>query len=142
MKCRLARGVCGLLLIAGLGGCRDPDPQLEQLAAQVTHEQAQQNERIAESARALAEGSQQLVSADAQARRELIDLQQALRHDQTEIARQRDALEAERQAIARQRRTDSAIGSSVVFAVWLLAGLSPLVLAAMALLVAHEMGEN
>jgi hypothetical protein len=107
---------------------------LGQLAAQIAYDQGQQNQRIAESSRNLAEGSRQLVAADAQARRELIDLQQALRHDQTEIARQRDALEGERQSIARQRRTDSAIGSSVEFAGWLLASLSPLVLAAMALL--------
>jgi len=134
MKCRLAISVCGVALVVSLVGCRDPDPQLGQLASQVTHEQAQQNQRIAEGSRAIAQGSQELVTADAQARRDLIELQQGLRHDQTDVARQRDALEAERQAVARERRTDSTIRSGLVLFGLILACLAPLVLAGFSLL--------
>lgn len=67
-------------------------------------------------------------------RRRLIDLQHSLRQDQAEIGQHRDALEAERKAIASERRTDSAIGSGLVILGLILACLSPLVLAGISLL--------
>jgi len=133
MKCHLVVSVCGAALVASLAGCQDPDPRLGQLASEAMHEQGQQNQRIAEGSRAIAEGGRQLVAADAQARRELIDLQQGLRQDQTEVARQRDTLEAERKSVARERRTDSAIRSSLLLGGLILACLAPLVLAGFAL---------
>lgn len=126
--------IVGTLVLAGLGGCSDPDIRLGELASQVTHEQAEQNQRIAEGSQAIAQGSQHLVEADAQARRELIDLQHSLRQDQVDIGQHRDALEAERKAIAGQRRTESAVASGMVIIGVFLACLSPLILAGISLL--------
>jgi len=123
----------GTLVLAGLGVCSDPDTRLGDLAVQVTHDQAEQNQRIAEGSKALAQGSQHLVEADAQARRELIDLQHSLRQDQAEIGQSRDVLEAERKAIASQRRIESAVASGLVIFGVILACISPLILAALCL---------
>jgi len=134
MQCHLVVSVCGAALVAGLAGCRDPDPRLGQLASQVTHEQAQHNQRIAEGSRAIAAGSQQLVAADAQARRELIDLQQGLRHDQTEVARQRHALGGG--TAGNRARSPNGRGDPVQSGArgLILACLAPLVFAGLALL--------
>ena len=126
------------LVIMGLAvslqvGCSS-DGRLADFAEQVTHEQAAQNERMAEATQSIAQGSQQLVKADAQSRGELIDLQHSLRHDQAEIGRQRDALEAERIEIAQDRLTDSQVSSSLMALAVILAALAPLVLAGISLL--------
>jgi hypothetical protein len=123
------------IALVGLVGCGDGEAdRLADLASQVTHEQAQQNQRLADASKAIAQGSQQLVDADADARRDVIKLQQDLRHDQAEIGHYRDALEAERKAIAWERKTESAIGSGLVVLGLLLACLAPLVLAGIALI--------
>ena len=88
---------------------------------------------MADASKAIAQGSKQLVDADADARREVIKLQLDLRHDQAAIGQQRDALEAERKAISRERITDSAIGSGLVVFGFVLACLAPLVLAGISL---------
>ena len=91
MKRLLVLGAVGAAL-AALPGCAEPDGRVADMAQQVTHEQAQQNQRIAEGSKAVAEGSQQLVEHDAKARRELVGLQQDLRKDQAEIDRYWDKL--------------------------------------------------
>ena len=95
-----------------LSGCSN-EGRLADLAEQVTHEQAAQNQRMADSTQAVAKGSQELVTADAQARKELITLQHALREDQAQIGEQLTALEAERKEVAAQRFYDSAIGNGL-----------------------------
>ena len=126
-----------LMILSGavslLIGCSS-DGRLADLAEQVTHEQAAQNERMAEATQSIAAGSRQLVEADAQARGELIDLQHALRGDQAEIARQRDVLEWERAEIAQDRLTDSQLGGGLIALAALIAALAPLVLAGISLL--------
>ncbi len=134
MKHRLRLAIAIMIALVTLVGCSDPDTRLGELASQVTHDQAQQNQRIAEGSQAIAQGSQQLVEADAQARRELIELQHALRQDQEEIGQYRDALEAERKAIASQRRSDSAVATGLIILGVILACLSPLILAGITLL--------
>lgn len=110
MKRLLALAVVGVTALAALPGCDKPDGRVADMAQQVTHEQAQQNQRMVEGSKAIAEGSKQLVEHDAKARQELVELQQDLRQDQTEVARQRDQLEAERKTIAGQRVQESAAG--------------------------------
>ncbi|QDU31370.1 hypothetical protein ETAA8_65270 [Anatilimnocola aggregata] len=126
----------GLVIVAVAGyvlaGC-STDERLADLAQQVTHEQAAQNERMAEASQTVAQGSQQLVEADAQARRELIDLQHELRRDQAGIAQQRDVLEVERRELAQARHKESLITSGLTAVGMLLAALAPLVLAAISL---------
>jgi hypothetical protein len=104
------------------------------LAEQVTHEQAEQNQRMVEGSKAVAEGSKQLVEHDAKARRELVQLQQDLRQDQMAVSEQRDQLENERKVIANQRVQESQAGALFVGLAIILACLAPLVLAGMSLL--------
>ena len=133
MKCLLVL-VVGVAALAVLPGCNEPDGRVADMAQQVTHEQSQQNQRIAEGSRAVAEGSKQLVEADAKARRELVQLQQDLRQDQTEVGKQRDQLEAERKTIAGQRVQESAAGGICFALAVILVCLAPLFLAAASLL--------
>ncbi len=114
-------------------GCSS-DARLGDLAQQVTHEQAVQNQRMAESTEKIAHGSQQLVAADAAARRELIEMQNALRQDQAELAKQRDALEIARAKIAQDRLTDSQVANVIIAVGVLFAAVAPLVLAGISLI--------
>jgi TolA-binding protein len=123
-----------VVALAVLTGCGSPDGRMADLAEQVTHEQSEQNQRMVEGSKAVAEGSQQLVAHDAKARREIVQLQQDLRQDQTEVARQRDQLEEERKTIAGQRIQESKTGALFVGLAIILACLAPLVLAGMSLL--------
>ncbi|QDU30686.1 hypothetical protein ETAA8_58330 [Anatilimnocola aggregata] len=125
--------VIGIAAGCALAGC-STDERLADLAQQVTHEQAAQNERMAEASQTVALGSQQLVVADAQARRELIDLQHELRRDQAGIAEQRDVLEVERREVAQARHKESLLTSGLTAVGTLLATLAPLVLAAISLI--------
>src|SRR6185436_3606763 len=120
--------------LVALPGCAEPDGRVADMAQRVTHEQAQQNQRIAEGSKALAEGSQQLVEHDAKARRELVGLQQDLRKDQAEIGKQRDKLELERQGIAGERLQESRAGAICIGFAIILVCLAPLVLAGMSLI--------
>ena len=133
MKRLLALAAVGAGL-AALPGCDEPDGRVADMAQRVTHEQAQQNQRIAEGSKALAEGSQQLVEHDAKARRELVGLQQDLRKDQAEIGKQRDKLEQERPGIAGERLQESRAGAICIGFAIILVCLAPLVLAGMSLL--------
>ncbi len=123
-----------VVALVALPGCSEPDGRVADMAQQVTHEQAQQNQRIAEGSRAVAEGSKQLVEADAKARGELIGLQRDLQQDQSAVAHERDKLEGERQAIAGQRVQESKAGAFFVGLAIIFVCLSPLVLAGMSLL--------
>ena len=120
--------------LAALPGCSEPDGRVADMAQQMTHEQSQQNQRIAEGSKAIAQGSQQLVEQDAKARRELVGLQQDLRKDQADIGKQRDHLEEERQVIAGQRVQESRVGALCVGFAIILVCLAPLVLAGMSLI--------
>lgn len=123
--------IVGMLLL--MIGCNH-DSRLGDLAERVTHDQAEQNQRIAESAKSIAQGSQQLVEADANSRRELIEMQNSLRADQAELAKQRDALEVARAEIAADRLTDSQLANGIVAVGVLIAAVAPLVLAGLALI--------
>lgn len=120
--------------LAVLPGCGSPDGRVADLAEQVTHEQAEQNQRMVEGSKAVAEGSKQLVEHDAKARRELVQLQQDLRQDQIAVSEQRDQLENERKVIAGQRVQESKTGALFVGLAIVLACLAPLVLAGMSLI--------
>ena len=120
--------------LAVLPGCNEPDGRVADMAQQMTREQGQQNQRVAEGSRAVAEGSKELVAADAQARRELVGLQQDLRKDQADIGKQRDHLEEERIVIAGQRVQESRAGALCAGFAIILVCLAPLVLAGMSLI--------
>ena len=123
------------VVACGIAGCDEPPPDRTavRLAERVTHDQAEQNKRLADATKSLAQGSQQLVAAEAKARQEVIALQRDLRQDQADIGRQRDSLEAERRRIATQRLTDSTWSATLLAVGILLACLAPLVLAGITL---------
>ncbi|WP_254509409.1 hypothetical protein [Anatilimnocola floriformis] len=132
MKQHMAMGILTASLLTLMVGCSS-DSRLGDLAQQVTHEQAVQNQRVADSTQRIAQGSQQLVEADAKARRELIEMQNALRQDQAELAKQRDALEVARAEVAEDRLTDSQTANSIIAVGVLFAAVAPLVLAGISL---------
>ena len=117
-----------IVLIVLLIGCGETDPRVVQVAMESTRRQAEQNRQMGELQQHVAEGTKQLVDADAQSRQQLAELQRELRTDQAEVSRQRDALESERKAIATERRWDSVLGTSIYAGAGLLACLLPLLL--------------
>ena len=111
-----------------LVGCSSADERLAEFARQANEQQARQNEQMAQQNKAAAEASQQLIDANAQARQEFLGLQEDLQVQQAEIGAQRDALEADRKDVARQRQRDPLIAAAVTGAGVLLATLAPLLL--------------
>ena len=109
-------------------GCGETDPRVVQVAMESTRRQAEQNRQMGELQEHVAEGTKQLVDADAQARQQLAELQRELRTDQAEVSRQRDALESERREIAKDRYWDSILGTSIYAGAGILACLLPLLL--------------
>jgi len=122
--------------LVGAAGCGDaaPDERLAKMAEQTTREQSLQNQRVSQAHASLAEGSKQLVDADAHARRDLAQLQEKLRQDQTQVTQQRDALEAERKELASCRQRDQETCTWIANLGILLACLAPLILSGILLL--------
>ena len=140
-------------LCAASGGCGGSDERLAALAQTTTQQQAEQNVTMAETTRAVTEGSKALVEAEARARQELIVLQQDLRGDQAELGRQREVLEQQREALDQRRRTQAAterreslLAPAIVTLGLLLACIAPLIVAGFSLVglyiePTHEEGE-
>lgn len=134
----IVRGLAvAIVVVAGCGDGGQAE-RLARMAEQSTMQQSAQNQRITQAHTELAEGSKRLVDADAQARRELAQLQDHLREDQAELGVQRDALEMDRKSIALERRQESAVGSSLLAFGILLACLAPLVLAGISMAISHR----
>jgi hypothetical protein len=123
MKMKWLNHVPWPVLISLLIGCGETDPRVVQVAMESTRRQAEQNKQMADLQQHVAEGTKQLVDADAQARQQLAELQRELRTDQAEVSRQRDALESERRVIASERRWDSILGTSIYAGAGILACL-------------------
>jgi multidrug efflux pump subunit AcrA (membrane-fusion protein) len=123
-----------IALLPTLSGCEnDSDQQLVNMAEQSLATQARQNEQLAEQSQRIADASRDLVAADAQARQELIEaqakLQTALQADRALLDEQRDALELERQAVARARHRDPILAAALGSLGLLVACALPLFLA-------------
>ncbi len=116
-----------------IAGCSEPDGRLAQFAEQATAQQAAQNRDMSRANQQLTEATQRLIEREAAASQELLAHQQQLRQDQAEVGRQRDLLEQERKQAAAARQTESKWGAIFSAAAFVLAALSPLVLAAIAL---------
>ena len=132
-----------VLLLVAATGCRESnDDRLVEMAQEHVARQAEQNRQMAELHEELAEGSRQLVEADARAREELVVLQHDLRADQAEIGHQRDQLEAERRQIAEQRCRDPLIAAAIVHIGLVLACLLPLAFGVYALWSLRRRGDS
>jgi len=127
MTRRINRSVfSALLLVLVVAGCGDP--RLVQQAERASERQADQNRQIARQNQELAQATNQLITADAQARRDALHLQRDLHLQQTTVDRGRDALEQERQTLATDRRRDSLLLQGLGDVTYLLACLAPLLL--------------
>lgn len=108
-------------------GSGSNDVELAALAMDAADRQAEQNRQMAELQDHVARGAEELVAADAEARKEMSSLSRELQTERSEIGRQRDELESERKAIAKQRHRDPLISAAITHAAWILACLLPLV---------------
>ena len=120
-----------LLLVAtalSAAGCRSEDERLARFAEQAAERQAEQNRRMADLQKEVAEGSRRLVEADAKARSDFSSLHKDLQSERSEVGRQRDLLEEERRDIASQRVTDPLVAAAVMDAGLTVACVLPLVL--------------
>ena len=122
----LTMSILSLALLAA--GCSSGDERLARFAEAAAERQAEQNRRMAELQQEVAEGSRELVEADAKARSDFAVLHKDLQSERSEVGRQRDALEEERRDIASERVTDPLIAAAVMEAGLLVACVLPLVL--------------
>jgi hypothetical protein len=116
-----------LALLLASAGCSSSDERLAEFAERASERQAEQNRRMADLQQEVAQGSRQLVEADAKARTEFTSLHKDLQAERSEVGRQRDSLEEERREIAAQRVTDPLVAAALMNAGLLLACVLPLV---------------
>ena len=131
------------LLLLPMIGCRgSADEKLVEMAREHAVREAESQRQMVDLQKQVADGSRQLVEADAKARGELTALQHDLRSDQAEIGRQRDKMEAERREIAHNRFRDPIIAAIVEDIGIVLACLLPLVVCVYVLWSARRAGES
>ena len=119
--------MCAVMALTMLAGCTKPvDERIAQMAQQSLDAQAQQNERLVQQNHQVIEASKELVSKDADARREMANIQHGLQADQREVGKQRDVLERERRQIADQRFRDQAVSGAITTIGLLLVAALPL----------------
>jgi hypothetical protein len=111
-----------------MAGCQNESERVAEVAREAAQRQAEQNRQMAQLQGQVAEGSRQLIEAEAKARADMAALQRDLQQSQSEVGRQRDQLEAERRQIASDRYWDGIVGSAITAAATLLACILPLFL--------------
>jgi hypothetical protein len=106
-----------------ISGC---DDRATHIAREAADRQAQQNTAMAKLNQEVAGGTRRLVEADAKARHEILGVHRDLQAERTRLDTGWNALELERQQIARRRRTESMlvpvatfVGSAVLVALLL-----------------------
>lgn len=98
-KQSLAIIVIGLLVV--MSGCEEaPNERLSTLSERYAERQAEQSRQTVALQQEVAAGSRELVTADAQARQELVTIQRELHNQRAALDQQRDLLEQERQELA------------------------------------------
>ena len=144
---RIAKPMALALALAMVGCGESPDmrdQRLAEFARQSMAEQQKQNDRIADQSKAvvdeshqLAQAAKELVTLDAQARRELLaaqsDLTSQLAQQQSVVDAKRDELEQERREIAGRRNRDPIIASAIQYTGLILGSLAPLAICAFVL---------
>jgi hypothetical protein len=111
-----------------LVGCSSDDQRLVDLSRQSLDRQAEQNRLIETNNQQVIDATKKLVEAEAQSRREHIQLQQGLQAERSGINQQRDALEQERREMAGQRNRDPIVAESIKTAAGLILAAFPLVI--------------
>ena len=115
------------MLILANAGC-DENKRLAEQAERHAARQAEQNVRVSEMQRSVAEGAKQLVEADAKARTEIVELQKGVQTERVEIGRQRDLLEVERREIAADRHLEPLVATAIAQFGLLIACVLPLLI--------------
>lgn len=82
------------------------DDQALRVSREAADRQASQNQTMADLQQEVAAGARSLVEEEGQARRQALAIHQDLRAERVQLAAGWNQLEAERQKISRQRRTD------------------------------------
>ncbi|REK24083.1 MAG: hypothetical protein DWQ42_13565 [Planctomycetota bacterium] len=120
--------VSAAILAVTVAGCNENEnARLATMAEKNLDRQVEQNRRLSELQREVAEGSRRLVEADAKAREQMVAWQRDIQTERTAVGRQRDLLEEERRQLAARRRLDPIIAVALSNLGLLLACLLPLV---------------
>ena len=101
-----------LTMLATTGGC---DDRTTRIAREAADRQAQQNTAMADLNKEVAAGTQHLVTADAAARQDILQVHHELQSERTRLDSGWSALETERQRISGQRRMESLLAPVVTF---------------------------
>jgi tetrahydromethanopterin S-methyltransferase subunit F len=88
------------------GGC---DERVAEVAREAADRQAQQNTTMAELQQEVASGTRSLVQADAEARQKILAVHRDLQAERSRLDTGWNSLESQRQLVARQRRSVSAL---------------------------------
>lgn len=110
-------------------GCQNDGDRFAELARQYATQQSELSRETVELQAELIEGTQQLVEADSQSRRDFIELEGKLDEQRVELARRHDHLENERREMAKQRHRDPIVANAMLTVGSLLACLLPLLFA-------------
>ena len=110
-------------------GCQNDSDRVSELATRHATQQAELSRETVKLQAELIEGTHQLVEADAQARRDFLELEGKLDVQRAELGRRHDDLEHERREIATQRFRDPIVANAVIAVGTLLACLIPMLLA-------------
>lgn len=116
----------GLLLVTG---CGNDDERLLELSRESLRRQAEQNAQMARQSEQITEASRELVAADAEARREIVEVHHDIQAERQSLNRQHEDLESERLTIASQRHRDPIIANTLQTTGLFLAALLPLAVA-------------
>jgi hypothetical protein len=93
-----------------MSGC---DDRATQIAREAADRQAQQNTAMAELNKEVASGTQRLVEADAQARKEVVGIHRDLQAERARLDTSWGDLEQERRQMAGERRTESLLAPTI-----------------------------
>jgi hypothetical protein len=110
-------------------GCKNDSARVAELATQHAKQQNELSRETVELQAELVKGTQQLVQADAQSRRDFIELEAKLDEQRADIARNREELANEHRVLVARRVRDPVIANAVIAVGSLMACLLPLLVA-------------
>lgn len=115
MKHTIVTSLLPLLVLSLFFGCdEDEYRKLAEMAERHNLSQEEQRRLMVELQKEVANGSNDLVTADANAREAWVALHREVQQERTEIGQQRDRLEEDRKALAAQRQHDSLIAATML----------------------------
>jgi hypothetical protein len=115
-----------ILVCLAAMGCNSGDERLVDLSRQSADRQAEQNRLVETNNQQVIDATKSLVEADAQGRKETIELHRQIEAERSGVNEQRDVLEQERRQVAAQRNRDPIIAETILAAAGLIAAILPL----------------